>query len=323
VADYLVMTGALRARALLPVLVTAVVASVLSGGIAWSQAGRGVTAPAPSIVVPVERVSGVFFARVSLNGKGPFWFTVDTGATHTVIDPSAARRLGLRVVDEGGSLSVGIGPGTTPMATTHGVTVRVGRAGRFAPHRMFVVPVADAAQAFGHAIDGVIGTDFLGQYVVEFDYRAGRLVLHDAVRFQYRGAATPVPIRLDGARPLVRVLVTLADGTIFNTQMLVDTGSTARSSFNGPLVNKFGLQRFPSLGMTASLGVNGLTAASVIRLGSLAVGDVVFERPELAIPTTTAGLNADLSFGGMLTPDLLGSGRLILDYPARRLVLER
>jgi len=316
------MAGALRARARFLVAVT-LVASVVTGGVAAAQAGRGGAAPTPSIVVPVEQVSGVFFARVSLNGKGPFWFTVDTGATHTVIDPATARRLGLEVVDEGGSLSVGIGPGTTPIATTHGVTFRVGTARPFAPRRVFVVPVADAAQAFRHAVDGVIGTDFLGQYVVEFDYRGGRLVLHDAVRFGYRGPGPSVPIRLDRARPLVRVLVTLADDATFYTQMLIDTGSTARSSFNSPLVEKQRLQRFPSLGMTASLGVNGLTTASVIRLRSIALGDVVFQQPELAIPTAPSGLSAASSFGGLLTPDLLGSGRMFVDYAAGRLILER
>jgi len=317
------MTGLLRARALFPLAVTGVVVTFLSAATAWSQAGgRGAALARPN-VVPVEQVSRVFFARVTLNGKGPFWFTVDTGATHTVIDPATARRLALEVVEEGGSLSLGIGPGTTPVATTRGLTVQAGRSRAFTPRRVFVVPVADAAQAFRHAIDGVLGTDFLGQYVVEFDYAAGRLVLHDAVGFAYAGPGTSVPLRLERQRPLVRVLVTLADDTTFTTEMLIDTGSTARSSFNSPLVERMRLQRFPSLGMTASLGVNGLTAASVIRLRSIALGNLVFEQPELAIPTAAAGISADSTFGGLLTPDLLGSFRMVVDYPARRLFLER
>jgi predicted aspartyl protease len=316
------MTGLLRARALFP-LAVGVVVTFLSAGTAWSQAGgRGAALARPN-VVPVEQVSRVFFARVTLNGKGPFWFTVDTGATHTVIDPATARRLALEVVEEGGSLSLGIGPGTTPVATTRGLTVQAGRSRAFTPRRVFVVPVADAAQAFRHAIDGVLGTDFLGQYVVEFDYAAGRLVLHDAVGFAYAGPGTSVPLRLERQRPLVRVLVTLADDTTFTTEMLIDTGSTARSSFNSPLVERMRLQRFPSLGMTASLGVNSLTAASVIRLRSIELGNLVFEQPELAIPTAAAGISADSTFGGLLTPDLLGSFRMVVDYPARRLFLER
>ena len=57
---------------------------------------------APAVVtVPVEQESHVFFARATINERGPFWLTVDTGATLTVIDPDTAAGLGLRVTDAG------------------------------------------------------------------------------------------------------------------------------------------------------------------------------------------------------------------------------
>ncbi len=60
------MTGALRARALFLAAVTALVASVVTGGLAATQAGRGVAAATPSIVGPGGvRVGGLLRARVA------------------------------------------------------------------------------------------------------------------------------------------------------------------------------------------------------------------------------------------------------------------
>ena len=45
------------------------------------------------------------------------------------------------------------------------------------PDVLYVVPVRGNAGFLGHQIDGVLGTDFLRRYVVEFDYGAGRVTL--------------------------------------------------------------------------------------------------------------------------------------------------
>ena len=67
---------------------------------------------APAVVtMPVEQASHVFFARATINDRGPFWFTVDTGATLTVIDPDTAADLGLRVTDASARSNVGVGAG--------------------------------------------------------------------------------------------------------------------------------------------------------------------------------------------------------------------
>jgi predicted aspartyl protease len=279
--------------------------------------------PARPVVVPVEQAANVFFARVELNGHAPFWFTVDTGATLTVIDPATAGALGLPTSEAGERRDVGIGAETTMLRATRGVTIRVGGAEPFAPRRLFIVPVSTNAAALGHRVDGVLGTDFLSRYNAEFDFRRGRLVLHEGHPPVYPVGHAVAPMRVDANRPLVRAAITLPDETRVVASLLVDTGSSARSSFNSPFVRAHRLTRFPSLGLTATLGINGVTTASVVRLHALDIGGTVIDRPELALSSAASGMHADPTFDGILTTDLLGRFRVFVDYPGARLVLVR
>jgi predicted aspartyl protease len=280
--------------------------------------------PAVAREVPTERASNVFFARASVNGRGPFWFTVDTGATLTVLDPSLANTLHLPVQDSGRRAAPGVGANAESLATTRGVTITVGEERPFAPARLYVIPVAGDAGVLGHRIDGVLGTDFLRRRVVEIDYPRSRVVLHDPVRFSDAGPGARMRVTIDGNLLLAPAVLTLADGDVIHARLLVDTGSNSRLSLNSPFVRQHRLaERFPSAGMTATLGINGLVASPVIRLRSLALGAVVFDRPEVALSRVAKGLNAGDEFDGIVTADLLHAFRMVIDYPAGSLILER
>ena len=54
---------------------------------------------------PVATITGktdgkLLFVQVTVNGVGPLWFCVDTGAPHTVIDPYVVQRAGLNKVGQ-------------------------------------------------------------------------------------------------------------------------------------------------------------------------------------------------------------------------------
>jgi predicted aspartyl protease len=135
------------------------------------------TAPKPDRppAVPLKVVSGtggVFaFARVYIGGKGPFTFTVDTGASHSVVDYDLVRRLHLRTIG-------------APLTVT-GITCR-GQAGRLPMRRWRVgrvrLPAAEIQTIDfpdpGGGVDGLLGSDILSTFGrISVDYGRERLVL--------------------------------------------------------------------------------------------------------------------------------------------------
>jgi predicted aspartyl protease len=125
--------------------------------------------------VPLRVVSGTYgvfaFARVFIGGKGPFTFTVDTGASHSIVDYDLVRRLGLRTIGE-------------PLTVT-GITCR-GQAARL-PMRNWRVgrvrlPAAEIQTIDmpdpGGGVDGLLGSDILSTFgTISVDYGKERLVL--------------------------------------------------------------------------------------------------------------------------------------------------
>jgi predicted aspartyl protease len=123
----------------------------------------------------VSGPGGVFaFARVFIRGDGPFTFTVDTGASHSVVDYDLVRKLGLHTIGE-------------PLTVT-GITCR-GQAGRLRMGKWRVGSVSLPAAEIqtidmpdpGGGVDGLLGSDVLSTFgAITVDYRDERLLLGSA-----------------------------------------------------------------------------------------------------------------------------------------------
>jgi predicted aspartyl protease len=127
----------------------------------------------PSIRLRVVSGSaGVWaFAKVFIRGKGPFTFTVDTGASHSVVDYDLVRRLHLRTIGE---------PLTVTGITCRGSAARL-RMGKWRVGRV-KLPAAEIQTIDmpdpGGGVDGLLGSDILSTFgTISVDYRNERLLL--------------------------------------------------------------------------------------------------------------------------------------------------
>ena len=297
---------------------TAVAAIALGVALAAGQNA----APSPAAIpLPVEIASNVFFARVTVNDRGPFWFTVDTGATLTVIDPAAAARAKLVVRDAGRRANVGIAAGDMAMATTSGARINVAGLPVFAPATLYVVAVQNNAAYLGHAIDGVLGTDFLSRHIVLLDYGAGRASVLPPARIDPAVRQGAVTFTLEGNVLVAPAIITLPDGERVTARLLIDTGSNGALTLTSPFVRQHDLvARFPSRQRNAAVGINGTVFSPVVALTSVAFGDAAIARPNAALSSATTGLDASTDFDGIIGAELLRQFTVTIDYPRRRLI---
>lgn len=115
---------------------------------------------------------------VFVNGKGPFQFFVDTGASRTMLSFALARKLGIVAI--GNRAGTGAG-GRIPMFSATVDSLTLGNASISDA----AVSVGDFLGDFGSVIDtkfyGIIGNDFLSRFEVTIDYPQGSLSLKSTV----------------------------------------------------------------------------------------------------------------------------------------------
>jgi hypothetical protein len=108
-----------------------------------------------------------------VNGNGPFTFLLDTGSTHTVIDPGLARQLDVPVIGEASLVTV------SDVRKDRLARLREIRVGDSAVSELgAIIDKMDEVRLRAPGIRGVLGEDFLSQFDILIDYQA-RTVLFD------------------------------------------------------------------------------------------------------------------------------------------------
>jgi predicted aspartyl protease len=147
-----------------------------------------------TITVPFEG-DKIIVLRVRVNNSEPLKFLFDTGAGISVLDARQAVRLKLK---KAGNLEAsGVG-GDVRGSLVKGISLSVaGIEVRYQP--MAVLPLDFPCDP--KDIAGIIGYDFIKEFVVEIDYEAKTLGLYDPATYQYAGHGDLIPLVIDQNTP--------------------------------------------------------------------------------------------------------------------------
>jgi len=111
---------------------------------------------------------------VTINGKGPWAFALDTGASQSLVDSQVAKELRVRTTGAKQKIA-----GVTKVARVGAIRVTDWRVGRV---KLPPTTVVEANLPFGNAdggIQGLLGSDMLSDFdVITIDYAHSRLLLH-------------------------------------------------------------------------------------------------------------------------------------------------
>lgn len=153
-------------------------------------------APSPKGTVPfLPSRGGAVIVPVLVEGRGPYSFLVDTGATRSVLRVGVARELALPTF---GRMAV-----VTPVGNESREAVRIGRLSvgdAVAEGILASVVDADALGMDGERFDGMLGQDFLSRFDFTIDYRRRQLVFGASSAHGRR-----FPLHRDGGRLLVEL----------------------------------------------------------------------------------------------------------------------
>jgi predicted aspartyl protease len=253
---------------------------------------------------------------VFVDGRGPYSFVMDTGATTTVVSNELADALALprgeRQDGRGAAGKMTLVESRLPSLTVGHQTVD--------SLPVSVTDLSFLGRAMGEQVDGALGHSFLKHFIMTLDYATNALTLRRPVGDMEQALdEREIAFRFASAEdPLVVVPIFVNEKGPFD--FALDTGAS-RTVISLELVAEFGLAAEKISQMTAG-GGNG--TVSRVQLNSLAIGTARQENLAAAASDFLTHLNAELGskLHGIVGYDFLRHYRVTLDYPREALTLE-
>jgi len=261
--------------------------------------------------------------KVKINGSRPLSFVFDTGDKVGIVDSEVAKELGLKL--EGQVHIGGAGADTLPGSYVKEATWSLLCLEGFSQPVSLTLPLGRMASRFGHDFDGIIGSDFIRQYVVEVDYQNRVLRLHDKDKFTYAGAGDSVPIQLNSmGYPLLDGEVTPTSGESIKGKFVLDLGSSGSLALMSPIVTQHnllgnGLKTIKAIGVG---GAGGQSNGQIGRVRSLQIGKFTIANPLTLFSEDKAGAMATSQLVGNIGQLIAGKFKVFLDYNHTRIILE-
>ena len=299
-------------------LVLALVCCAATSGVAPAAQKN----PEP-LVIPFELVTRHILIRVKINNSDPLWFIFDTGDKVAIVDLGRAKSLGLTLQ---GEVNVGgAGAGTLKGSTVRDASLNViGVEGNPQPV-MLAIPLDGLEPRFGHDIDGIIGADFIKQFVVEIDYSARVLRLHEKNTFAYSGSGEILPLTfIHGGYPVIDAGVVIPGREKVAGRFILDFGSGASLALHTPFIREQNLLS-PSQKTIRAMGAGGAGGKINGRSGRVAelrIGKFQIDSPLTLFSEDTSGAFATSEIQGNIGAMILAKFRAFLDYGRNRIILE-
>jgi len=174
----------------------------------------------PVATIPFTLNGKLVSLRVAVNGSRPLTFTLDSGASASVVDSSIATRVGLRA--HGAKTIHGAGKGGVHVLLYRDVPLRAGSAAYRAP---LAYGVSLKTVGTDQREAGLLGFDFFARYVIKVDYLKRTITLYRPDTYVYEGPGTAVPIQIVKHTPHLYATITVQGRPPMRRRLLVDSGS--------------------------------------------------------------------------------------------------
>lgn len=291
-----------------------------------ARAAAQVPAKAASSVratIPFELNNKHIMLKAKVNGN-PITFVLDTGDQVAIVDLDLARRMNLAL---SGAVRVGgAGAAISSGAMVQNATFTIdGLEGFSQPVRM-ALPLGKAlSPRAGRDFEGIIGQEFIQQFVVEIDYQAQVLKLHDKDKFVYNGAGESVPIRLVHGHPVLEAEVTPAGSSErLKGKFVFDIGASLALALYSPFVaqNRLLGPEVKTIRSLGGAGAGGETTGQIGRVTELKIGNYTIKSPITLFSQDKAGAFASDQLAGNIGARVANKFRLFLDYDRKRIIFE-
>jgi hypothetical protein len=273
----------------------------------------------PPIPFTMEANHIVF--KVSVNGREPMAFILDTGADQEVINETRMPFYGMKAY--AGTTTTG-GGNSAPYNYAKDATFALPGVTLSRQH-VAVIDQTGLERALGVRFGGILGYDFISRFVIEIDYAKKLITLHDP-KFNYTGHGFIVPITFDNGIPFANGVITVASKNI-PAYFVLDSGAAETMTLTSPFVKAHDLANLAQTNATVNRPA-GLEkqffAQNNVRghIDRLQLGQMEVRSIPINMSVNTSGAYASENFSGTVGESIFSRYHVFLDYPHNRVILE-
>jgi predicted aspartyl protease len=270
--------------------------------------------------VPLEvTATGLLLVPVTVADGSAHRFLLDTGAHVSLLTPELAAALGLPTA--GARTARGIGEEPFTVTFARDVTLVLGGASL----RLSQVGVAPVALAGLPPVGGILGADLFRRFVVELDFAAGRLTLHDPRRWVPPAGAEELRFILREGMPMLPVTITPPGRAPLSARVALDTGFPKLLRLYRSFVDRHRLAAAapgaPQPRVLHGTSMGGRTSYVETRMAAVVVAGHELRDVMVTLSRELAGNATSDRYDGLLGTAFLRAFRVVIDYPRRRLLL--
>lgn len=291
-------------RTIASLWVTVLVLGTLAG-----TACRAAEKPVPVVAeIPFRWTPGHIELQVSIEGRSPIWFVLDSGAEFSMLDEEVSKTLQLGpVVRRDGrqqieNLSVKIGP-----VTLKGLALSLWSMDNFRRQK--------------RDIRGVIGCELFERYVVVVDFQKQLVILHEPKSYRPPAAARRVAITFDGRLPVLQAALTVR-GKRHPARLMIDTGASQALVLRHTFASSRQLFVSGDETRTSETVATGRRPFITIAVDELFLDRWAFRSPKTTAYGTPAGAGGYTSNDGVVGNEVLQQFRVTFDYSRKQVILE-
>src|SRR5580700_352263 len=276
---------------------------------------------APPIPFTMEANHIVF--NVSVNGRPPAGFILDTGADQNVINSTRLEEFGMKTyaktMTSGGGNSAEYAYAAGATLTLPGVELR--------NQHVSAIDQTGLERALGVKLGGLLGYDFISRFGMEIDYQNQMITLHDPRTWKYSGTGVMVPVIFDNGIPHANGSIGVPTKPDIPAYFVVDFGAAETATLTSPFVKSNDLTRLAQTNATVNrpAGLESqFFAQNNVRgnLQRLTIGQLTVNNVPVNMSVNTTGAYASTNFSGTVGETIYSRYHCYLDYSNYRVIIE-
>lgn len=275
------------------------------------------------VTIPFELVNRHIVLKVQVDNSPPLSFLLDTGDQLAIINLDRAKELGLKL--DGEIHMGGAGAAISTGSFVRGSRFTLPGFPGFSQPLNAALPIGRMAPRFGQDMDGIIGAEFIKQFVLELDYQARVIKLYDKDTFNYSGPGESIPVTFNSSgHPIIEAAVTPMGHMPLIGKFVLDVGSGGALALYTPFVTDNGLlgSQLPTIKAIGVGGAGGEVKARIGRVSELAIGRFHISQPLTLFSEDKVGAFASSALVGNIGQQIARKFRLFFDYSHNRVIFE-